>query len=46
MTQKSRTNAWRRVGDVARVLGDAVVTPRGAAPDRAVSIAAQRGEHF
>jgi|GEM_PF-2141454 len=28
-------SAWRRLGDVARTVGDAIATPRGAAPDRA-----------
>ena len=46
MTQDARTNVWRRVGDAARALGDAVATPRGAAPDRAVRSAATRREHF
>ena len=45
MTENART-MWRRVGDAARALGDAVATPRGAAPDRAVRDAAQRREHF
>ena len=34
------------VGDVAKALGDAVATPRGAAPDRAVRDARLRREHF
>ncbi len=46
MTQNARTNVWRRFGDAARVLGDAVATPRGASPDRAVRNAAQRREHY
>jgi len=46
MTQNARTNAWRRLGDAARALGDAVATPRGEAPDRAVRNAAQRREHY
>ncbi len=37
---------WRRLGDAARALGDAAATPRGAAPDRALSTAAFRREHF
>ena len=41
MTQDTRTNVWRRVGDAARTLGDALATPRGAAPGRAV---AERGD--
>lgn len=32
---KTTRDAWTRIGGVARVLGDAVATPRGAAPDRA-----------
>lgn len=32
-----RNGLWHRVGDVAKVLGDAAATPRGAAPDRAVA---------
>jgi hypothetical protein len=32
---KTTRDAWDRLGGVARVLGDAVATPRGAAPDRA-----------
>lgn len=39
-------SAWRRMSDVAKVLGDAVATPRGAAPDRAVRSAALRREHL
>ena len=46
MTQDTRTTVWRRVGDAARTLGDALATPRGAAPDRAVRNAATRREHF
>jgi hypothetical protein len=46
MTQEARTMIWRRIGDAAKTLGDAVATPRGAAPDRAVHGAAQRREHF
>ena len=46
MTQNARTMVWRRLGDAAKALGDAVATPRGAAPDRAVRNAAQRREHF
>jgi hypothetical protein len=46
MTQGTRTNAWQRVGDAAKTLGDALATPRGAAPDRAVRNAATRHEHF
>ena len=45
MTTNARS-AWRRVGDAARVLGDAVATPRGSAPDRAVRQAALRREHL
>ena len=45
MTANAR-NAWRRVGNAARTLGDAVGTPRGAAPDRAVRQAALRREHL
>ena len=45
MTQNARTT-WSRVGDAARALGDAVATPRGAAPDRAVRNAALRREHL
>jgi hypothetical protein len=45
MTTNAR-NAWSRFGDVARALGEAVATPRGAAPDRAVRQAALRREHF
>jgi hypothetical protein len=45
MTTNARST-WRRMGDVAKVLGDAVATPRGAAPDRAVRSAALRREHF
>ena len=46
MTQEARTTVWRRVGDAARALGDAVATPRGAAPDRAARSAALRREHL
>ncbi len=46
MTQDARATVWRRLGDAARALGDAVATPRGAAPDRAVRSAAQRREHY
>ena len=46
MTQDARTMVWRRLGDAARALGDAVTTPRGAAPDRAVRSAALRREHY
>jgi hypothetical protein len=47
MTQDERTNVWRRrLGDAAKALGDAVATPRGAAPGRAVRDAAQRREHL
>ena len=46
MTQDARTMVWRRLGDAARALGDAVATPRGAAPDRAVRSAALRREHY
>ena len=46
MTQVTRTTAWRRLGDAAWALGDAVATPRGAAPDRAIRQAALRREHY
>ena len=46
MRQDVQTNMWRRLGDAAKTLGDAVATPRGAAPDRAVHSAARRREHF
>ena len=46
MTQEARATMWRRVGDAARALGDAVATPRGEAPDRAVRSAALRREHM
>ena len=46
MTENARTTVWRRVGDAARALGDAVATPRGAAPDRAIRQAALRREHY
>jgi hypothetical protein len=36
----------RRLGGVARALGDAVATPRGAAPDRALGGAAALGRRF
>jgi hypothetical protein len=36
---------WRRMGDAARTLGDAVATPRGSAPDRALARAGGR-EHL
>ncbi len=39
-------NALFWVGDVARALGDAVATPRGASPDRAVQMAKLRREHM
>jgi hypothetical protein len=42
---KART-AWLRMSDVARALGDAVATPRGAAPDRAARSSALRREHM
>jgi hypothetical protein len=45
MTTNAR-NALSRVGDVARVLGDAMATPRGSAPDRAVRQASLRREHL
>ena len=45
MTENART-MWRRVGDAARALGDAVATPRGEAPDRVVRSAALRREHM
>jgi hypothetical protein len=45
MTMSART-AWRRAGGVARTLGEAMATPRGAAPDRAARQAALRREHF
>jgi hypothetical protein len=45
MTTNARS-AWRRVGDAARTLGEAVATPRGAAPDRAARSAALRREHM
>jgi hypothetical protein len=44
MTQDTRADVWRRIGDAARALGDAVATPRGAAPGRAVRDATQRRE--
>ena len=34
------------VSGVAKTLGDALATPRGAAPDRAVRTAALRREHM
>jgi hypothetical protein len=46
MTQDARTKVWRRLGDAVTALGDAVATPRGAAPDRAVHTAARRREDF
>ena len=46
MTQNERTMVWRRLGDAAKALGDAVATPRGAAPDRAIRGAALRREHY
>jgi hypothetical protein len=39
-------SAWRRMGDVARVLGDAVATPRGAAPDRAARAGVRQRKHW
>ena len=39
-------NIWLRLGDAARVFGDALATPRGTAPDRAVLSAATRGEQL
>jgi hypothetical protein len=46
MTQTARTTAWRRLGDAAKALGDAVATPRGAAPDRAIRQAALRRDRY
>lgn len=45
MTTHGRT-AWRRIGELARMLGDAAATPRGVAPDRAPRVAALRHEHL
>jgi hypothetical protein len=45
MTDAQNT-VWRRVGDAARALGDAVGTPGGAAPGRAARGAAQQRERF
>jgi hypothetical protein len=45
MAPTTRTTAWRRLGDAAKALGDAVATPRGAAPDRAIGQTALRREH-
>ena len=45
MTETARTMG-RRGGDAARALGDAVATPRGEAPDRAIRNAAQRREQM
>jgi hypothetical protein len=39
-------STWRRVGDVARVLGDAAAMPRGAAPDRAARAAMTQRKHW
>ncbi|HEX5641746.1 MAG TPA: hypothetical protein VFZ86_05315 [Thermoleophilia bacterium] len=41
MTRYEHTT-WSRLGDAARALGDAVATPRGAAPGRADRSAAMR----
>jgi hypothetical protein len=45
MTTNARS-AWSRVGDAAKALGDAMATPRGSAPDRAVRQATLRREHL
>ena len=45
MTTNARA-AWRRLGDMARTLGDAAATPGGTAPDRAARTAALRREHL
>jgi hypothetical protein len=46
MTQDARTIVWCRLGDAAKALGDAVATPGGAAPDRAVHNAAKRRDQY
>ena len=46
MTQDARTKVRRRLGDAVTALGDAVATPRGAAPDRAILSATQRREQL
>ncbi len=43
MTTRS---TWSRVGDVAKALGDAVATPRGAAPDRAARAGVTQRKHW
>jgi hypothetical protein len=42
------TNAhstWSRVSGAARVLGEAIATPRGAAPDRAARMGVRQRKH-
>ena len=46
MMTANAMNALFWVGDVAKALGDAVSTPRGEAPDRAVQRSKLRREHF
>ena len=43
MTENGRTSVWRRVAGAASGLGDALATPRGVAPDRAVRHATAQG---
>jgi hypothetical protein len=45
MTTNAR-NAWRRVGDAAKTLGEAMATPRGAAPDRAARAGVRQRKHW
>ncbi len=39
-------SVWSRLGEVARTVGDAVATPRGAAPDRAARAGVRQRKHW
>ena len=45
MTLDKRVSVWRLVLGAAGDLGDALATPRGVAPDRALHQARARREH-
>jgi hypothetical protein len=38
-------SAWSRVSGAAKILGEAVATPRGAAPDRAARMGVRQRKH-
>ncbi len=44
MTTNERKSVWRRVAGATSALSDALATPRGVAPDRAVRHATEPGE--